>query len=142
MRTDINHAFARPSYRFPARSSRTIREDAGCPGPVSLAPGAAAQAMVDARQAGDHREAIGNGFRPGDVLMNLLCHKASIAGSGGCARPTGRRSTGPPISPNGPGAPSSTLSCGSVARAPATRRMPLSQRQSRTGSPGLMRSRA
>lgn len=50
---------------------------------VSLVPGAAAQAMVDARQAGDHREAIGNGFRPGDVLMNLLCHKASIAGSGG-----------------------------------------------------------
>ena len=108
---------------------------------VSLVPGAAAQAMVDARQAGDHREAIGNGFRPGDVLMNLLCHKASIAGSGG-SRSTDR----PPLD----GAAYFPKWAGSAFVNPelgpwlatATRRMPLSQRQSRTGSPGLMRSRA
>jgi nicotinamidase-related amidase len=44
---------------------------------------AAAKAMADAKAAGDLIVAIGNEFRPGDLLMNLLRRYASIAGSEG-----------------------------------------------------------
>jgi nicotinamidase-related amidase len=44
---------------------------------------AAARAIAEARQSGDPVVAIGNEFRPGDWLMNLLRRHASIAGSEG-----------------------------------------------------------
>ncbi len=50
---------------------------------VSPVLSAAAKAMADARAAGDLIVAIGNEFRPGDLLMNLLRRYASIAGSEG-----------------------------------------------------------
>lgn len=43
----------------------------------------AGRAVAKARQAGDFVLAIGNEFRPGDYLMNLLRRHASIAGSSG-----------------------------------------------------------
>ena len=44
---------------------------------------AAAEALANARKSGDLVVAIGNEFRPGDLLMNLLRRHASIAGSPG-----------------------------------------------------------
>jgi nicotinamidase-related amidase len=44
---------------------------------------AAAKAIAEARKAGDVIVAIGNEFRRGDILMNVLRRNASIAGSPG-----------------------------------------------------------
>jgi nicotinamidase-related amidase len=50
---------------------------------VSPVLDAARRALGDARKAGDLVVAIGNEFRPGDVLMNVLRRYASIAGAPG-----------------------------------------------------------
>jgi nicotinamidase-related amidase len=68
---------------------------------------AAHRAVAAARAAGDLVVAIGNEFRPGDLLMNLLRRGAAISGSEG-ARWTGQfPATVCPIFPNGPAALSS-----------------------------------
>ena len=54
-----------------------------CRAQVTPVLAAAGQAVAKARQAGDFVLAIGNEFRPGDHLMNLLRRHASIAGSPG-----------------------------------------------------------
>ena len=41
--------------------------------------------MAEARDAGDLIVAIGNEFRPGDILMNLFRRNASILGSEGAS---------------------------------------------------------
>lgn len=54
-----------------------------CRGHAASAVDAAKRAIAEARSAGDVILAIGNEFRPGDHLMNLLRRRASIAGSPG-----------------------------------------------------------
>ena len=69
---DFQRDFLDPSGRMPVDRNQ-----------VSPVLRAAAKAMADARVAGDLIVAIGNEFRPGDLLMNLLRRYASIAGSEG-----------------------------------------------------------
>jgi nicotinamidase-related amidase len=52
-------------------------------GQVSPVLSAAAKALAEARKSGDIIVAIGNEFRRGDILMNVLRRNASIAGSPG-----------------------------------------------------------
>jgi nicotinamidase-related amidase len=54
-----------------------------CRDHVGPALDAARRALAEAQGAGDVILAIGNEFRPGDHLMNLLRRRASIAGSPG-----------------------------------------------------------
>ncbi len=69
---DFQDDFLEPGGRMPV-----------CSAHVAPVLAAAARAIADSRQAGDIVLAIGNEFRPGDHLMNLLRRYASIAGSPG-----------------------------------------------------------
>jgi nicotinamidase-related amidase len=69
---DFQRDFLEPSGRMPVARAQ-----------VDSVLSAAARAMAEARDAGDLVVAIGNEFRPGDVLMNLLRRNASVAGSEG-----------------------------------------------------------
>ena len=69
---DFQEDFLNPNGRMPA-----------CRALVRPVLAAAAKAVEEARCAGDMIMAIGNEFRPGDHLMNLLRRNAAIAGSRG-----------------------------------------------------------
>lgn len=69
---DFQHDFLYPQGKMPV-----------CKAPVAPVLAAAGRAVAEARQAGDAILAIGNEFRSGDRLMNLLRRGASIAGSPG-----------------------------------------------------------
>ena len=70
---DFQEDFLDPGGRLPVCADHAVS-----------AVAAANRAVADARAAGDAILAIGNEFRPGDHLMNLLRRGASIAGSSGC----------------------------------------------------------
>ena len=69
---DFQRDFLEPTGRMPVAR-----------GQVSSVVGAAGRALANARKSGALVVAIGNEFRPGDFLMNLLRRGASIAGSPG-----------------------------------------------------------
>ena len=69
---DFQHDFLHPQGKMPV-----------CKAQVAPVLAAAGRAVTEAQQAGDAILAIGNEFRPGDRLMNLLRRRASIAGSPG-----------------------------------------------------------
>jgi nicotinamidase-related amidase len=69
---DFQRDFLEPSGRMPVARAQ-----------VDSVLNAAARAMAEARDAGDLIVAIGNEFRPRDILMNLVRRNASIAGSEG-----------------------------------------------------------
>lgn len=71
---DFQRDFLEPEGRLPVRMSQ-----------VSPMLAAAGAAITRYRDAGRPVIAIGNEFRPGDWLMNLLRRHASIAGSAGAA---------------------------------------------------------
>jgi nicotinamidase-related amidase len=69
---DFQEDFLDPNGRMPV-----------CRSHVAPALESARHAVAEAQSAGDVILAIGNEFRPGDHLMNLLRRRASIAGSPG-----------------------------------------------------------
>lgn len=69
---DFQDDFLHPQGRMPV-----------CAAQVAPVLASAGQAVAEARQAGDAVLAIGNEFRAGDRLINLLRRGASIAGSPG-----------------------------------------------------------
>jgi len=71
---DFQRDFLEPSGRMPVARAQ-----------VDSVLNAAARAMAEARDAGDLIVAIGNEFRPGDILMNLFRRNASILGSEGAS---------------------------------------------------------
>lgn len=69
---DFQRDFVEPAGRMPAAQNQI---------PATLA--AASRALAEAKLKGDLIITIGNEFRPGDYLMNLLRRRAAIAGSEG-----------------------------------------------------------
>ena len=95
---DFQRDFLEPARRMPVARAQ-----------VDSVLSAAARAMAEARDAGDLIVAIGNEFRPGDILMNLFRRNASILGSEGASWTDRLPLDGATYFPNGPEAPSSIL---------------------------------